>query len=92
MDRFRRSLSGEEHETSHREANAHNCGNMLAEQHVYWREQGRNALNVQQAGFERAAQENEEAARDEVHVAVAQSTEMSRGEMLTRTGALGNQA
>ena len=41
---------------------------------------------------ERADQEYEHAARDEVHVAVAQATEMSRAGMRTRMGALENQA
>ena len=36
------------------------------------------------AGFERAAQENEQAARDKFHVAVPQATEMSRAEMRTK--------
>ena len=48
-------------------------------------------MNFQQAGFERAARENEQAARDEVHGAVAQATEMSRAEM-RRKGAHENQA
>ena len=43
---------------------------------VYWREQGSNALNFQQTGSERAAQEDGQAARDEVQVAVAQATEI----------------
>ena len=43
-------------------------------------------LNFQQAGFERA-QECEQAARGEVHVPVAQATEMSGAEMRTRMGA-----
>ena len=60
----------------------------MAEQHVCWQEQFRNALNVQQPGFERAAQEYEQAVRDEVHVAVAQVAQMSRAEMRTRMGAL----
>ena len=66
------------------EADAHNYRNLLAEQHVYWRDQGRNDLNFQQVVFERAAQENEQAARDEVSVAVLWATEMSRAEMLAR--------
>ena len=71
------------------EANAHNHGNLLAEQHVDWREQGRNASNFHQAGFEKnAAQESERAARDEVHVAVALATEMFRAKVLARMGAL----
>ena len=65
-------------------ANAHNYRNILAEQHLYWQEQGRQALNFQQAGFETAAQGNEQAARDEVHAAMAQATEMSRAEMQER--------
>ena len=56
------------------------------EQHVHWQELGRPALNFQQAGFERA-QECEQAARGEVHVPVAQATEMSGAEMRTRMGA-----
>ena len=40
------------------------------------------------AGFERAAQEYEQAAHGEVHVAVAQATEMSRVDMLARVSAL----
>ena len=40
--------------------------------------------NFQRTGFERAAQEYEEAARDEVYVAFARTTETSRAEMLTR--------
>ena len=47
---------------------------------------------VPQSGFERAAQEYEQAAHDEVHVAVAQATEMSRAEMRERMGALENHA
>ena len=35
------------------------------------------------AGFERAAQEYEQAAHGEVHVAVAQATEMSRVEVMS---------
>ena len=63
------------------EANADNYRKILAEQSVYRRGQGRNALNFPQAGFERAAQEDEQAAHDMVHAAVAQATEMSRAEM-----------
>ena len=58
------------------EGNAHNGQNYMAEEHDYWQEQGRNALNIQQSGFEGAVKEYEQAARDEVHVAVAQATEM----------------
>ena len=57
----------------------------MAEQHVYGRE-AENALNFRQAGFERAAQEDEQAARDEVHVAVAQATKMSGEELRERRG------
>ena len=74
------------------EADAHHCPNFLAEQHIYWQEQGRHALNFQQASFERAAQEYEQAARDEVHVALAQDTEMSGAEMRERLEAVENQA
>ena len=70
------------------EANAHIYRNLFAEQHVHWREQGRNALNFQRTGFERAAQETEQAARDDVHVAVARASEMSGAERLARMGAL----
>ena len=66
--------------------------NILAEQHVDWQEHCRNALTLEQAGFERAAQEYERAAREEFHVAVAQATEMSRAALRTRMGALENQA
>ena len=71
---------------------AHNDLNILAEQHVYWQEQGRHALNFQQAGLERAAQEYEHTARDEVHVAVAQATEIFRAEMREIMGVFENQA
>ena len=64
----------------------------FTKEHVHWPEQGRNAVNFQQAGFERAAQEHEQAACDEVHVTVAQATEMFRAEFRTRMGALGNQS
>ena len=51
------------------EAHAHNYRNLLAEQTCFTgQEQGRHALNFQQANFERAAQEYDQAARDEVHV------------------------
>ena len=63
-----------------------------AEQHVYWQEQGRYALNFQQTIFERVAREYEQAARHEVHGTVAQATEMSRAEMRERMGAFENQA
>ena len=59
---------------------------------TYRQEQGRHALNFQQAGFERAAQEYEQAARAEVHVAVAQATEMSGAEMRESVVAVENQA
>ena len=51
-----------------------------------------NASDFQRAGFERAAQEYEQAARDEVHVAVAQLTKMFRAELRKRMGALQHQA
>ena len=68
------------------EANAHNHRNISAEQNVSWQEQGRHTLNFQQAGFERADQEYEQAARGEVRDAVAQATEMSRVEMRETIG------
>ena len=49
-------------------------------------------MNFQQAGFERAAQEYEQASRDQVHVAVAQATGVSGAEMLERMGALEHHA
>ena len=79
-------MSVEKYTNFAEEANAHNYRNLSAEQHVHWRNQGRNALNFQQAGFERAAQEYEPAGRDEIHVAAAQSMEMSRAEILSRMG------
>ena len=74
------------------EANVRISRNILAEQHVCWQEQGRQSLNFQQAGFESAAQEYEQAARYEVHVVVALTTEMSRAEMRERMGALESKA
>ena len=59
---------------------------------MHSREQGRNALNFQQAGFESAAQEHEQATRDGVRVAAAQATDISRAEMLARMGALEQRA
>ena len=56
------------------------------------REQGTNALNFQHAGFERAAQEYEQATRDEVYLAVVLATDMSRAETLTIMGAFENEA
>ena len=47
MDRFHQSLLGEVRVTSQGDANAHNYLNPLAEQHVYWQEQARNASNFQ---------------------------------------------
>ena len=44
------------------------------------------------SGFERVAQEYEQAARDEVHVAVAQAADKSRAEIWERMVALENQA
>ena len=67
------------------EANADKYRNTLAAQLVYWQEQGKNALNFQQAGFETAAQEYEQVARDEVHVASAKAAVMS-GEMNSVAG------
>ena len=45
---------------------------------MFTQDQGRQVLNFQQAGFETAVQEYEQAARDEVHFAVAQATEKMR--------------
>ena len=62
MDRFHQTFRGEAHKTSQRTRTltTEPFVNLLAEQHAYWREEGA-----------RAAQEYEQAARDEVHVAVA---------------------
>ena len=65
MDQFRQSLPGEGARNFTEEATVHNYRHVLAGQ-------DRQALNFKQADFERAAQENEQAARDEVHFAVAQ--------------------
>ena len=71
------------------EANAHNCRNPLAQQHVYLQRAKQTRFElVQQAGFERAAQKYEQAARGEVHVAVAQAADMAGAEMLAKMGAL----
>ena len=77
VDRFSQSHPGEVHITSQRKQTV----TTLAELHVCWQEQFRHALNFQEAGFDRAAQEEEQTARDEVHVAVAQATEISWAEM-----------
>ena len=61
-------------------------------QRVYWQEQGRHVLNLQQARFERATHDYEQAARDEVHAAVAQATERSGAEVRESMGALENEA
>ena len=44
----------------------------------YWRSLARNALDNEQAGFERAARQFEQAARDEVQPAVANTAEIGR--------------
>ena len=54
---------------------------------VIGRKEGRHALNFKQVGFERAALDHEQAARDEIHAAVARATEMSNAEMGEITGA-----
>ena len=65
--------------------------NLRGEEHkTSQREQVRTDLNFQQAGFERAAQEYEQAARDEVHVAGARKC--LDEEMLETMGALENEA
>ena len=69
------SLRSARHVTE--ETHAHNYMNLLAEQQVHWREQSRNALNFQQASFDRTAQECWQAARYEVNVAVAPASELS---------------
>ena len=101
MDRFHQSVPGDVHVTPERKQPLTMIGKylrmhislyILAQRHVYCQEQGRNALNFQQAGCERAAQDFEEAARDEVHVAVAQATEVSGKEMREVMGALDTQA
>ena len=89
MDRFHQSVPGDVHVTPERKQPLTVIGKCFT--YVY-QEQGRNALNSQQAGCERAAQDFEEAARDEVHVAVAQATEVSGKEMRETMGALDNQA
>ena len=61
MDGFRESLPGEVHVTSKWKQTLTVVG----------QEQGSHALNFPQAGFERAAQECERSACDEVHVALA---------------------
>ena len=63
----------------------------MAEQLFYGQEQSIHALNFKPAGFDWAAQEYEQAARAEVHVAVAPAAEMSRAEMRERMSALANQ-
>ena len=78
------------------QATQHPCGSQPISQNLHWKsthnfaeeanvrnwqECGRHALNFQQASFERAAQECEQAARGEVHVAVAQATERSGAEV-----------
>ena len=85
MDQLHQSLPADTQKIT-QEANSHICWNMLAEQ------QGRNALNFQQAGIQRAAQENEPADRGEDHVAVGRATKLSGAEMRTKKGALENQA
>ena len=49
-------------------------------------------FEFQHAGSERAGQDFEQAARDVVHVAVAQATAMFSAEMRKRTSALESQA
>ena len=88
LDRFHQSPPCRSARDFTGEASAHNFRKILAEQHVYWQEQARNALDFQQAGFGIAAQEYEQAAHDEVHVTVAQATDVSRAEMRQRMGAL----
>ena len=70
------SLPGSSVQNFSEEAIDHNLRNLVEEQHVYWRKQCRHALIFQQTSFERAA-------RDQVHVAVAQATEMSGARVRT---------
>ena len=79
MDRCHQSLPGGVHGASHRKETLTIIGN-LAEQHVSLQEQSRHAWKFKHEGFQRAAQEHEQAVRDEVHVAVAHATGMSRAE------------
>ena len=59
----------------------------------FGRDKGRHALNFQQAGFERAAQEYEQAARDQVHVCSCTCQEqMPREGVRENMCALENQA
>ena len=83
VDRFYQTLPGEVHASSQRKQTHTTVG-------MYWQSTlftGRNKnkadthLSFQQAGFERAAQEYKQAARDEVPFAVAQAIEMSGAEM-----------
>ena len=94
MDRFRQSHPEEGHVTSQRKQTltVFFFFNILAEQLFYGQKQGTHALNFKTAGFGWAAQEYNQAARDEVHVAVAQVAEMSRAKMRTVMGALANQS
>ena len=91
MNRFHQTLRGEVSIIFAEEANAHNYRNTLAEQHVYWQEHGRRALNLE-AGFERAAHVYQQAARDENHVAVAQVIERSTAEMRETLSTLESEA
>ena len=82
---FSRIRSWRSHTQLHRGSN----GSQLSEHsgRDYWQEQGRHALSLHHAVFERAAHEYEQSGRDEVHVAVARQTEMTE-----RMCTLGNQA
>ena len=73
------------------EVDAHSCWKTFAEQPVHWQEQGSHVSKFQHARFERAAQKYDQATRDEVHVGVAETTEISTTKMKRMMGVLGNQ-
>ena len=77
VDLLGRSLLGEVHVSSQGWQNAHNyLIFLLAEQLVFV---GRSKMDMNKQSCERAAQEYEQEARDEVHDTAAQATEMSGG-------------
>ena len=93
MDRFRQSHPEEGHVTSQRKRTLTVFFlNILAEQLFYGQKQDTHALNFKTAGFGWAAQEYNQAARAEFHVAVAPAAEVFRAEMRERLGALANQS
>ena len=50
---------------------------------AFWREQSRNTLNYQDAGFREATQRQEQAARDQVEAAVAEATAQTQTSMVS---------